>query len=111
MVSSPTGFSCEHTSDGVENLIPLTAAKRGSAFMNSKMPVDSGMNVPNVSMLRNIFTTCSCSGEEAIQSRYLSAVRGYSSHSVRLKFIEMSPASLSLVMSSRRLDAVAALYT
>ena len=79
--------------------------------MKSNMPVDFGRNVPKVSIGKYRLTTCSSWGRAAIQSIYLSAVRGYRSQSVRANLIEMSSVSLSLVSSNLSFGEAAEQYT
>ena len=60
------------------------------------MPLVAGCMSPKVSMLRKMLTICSSAGVEAIQSMYLSAVRGNSGQEVSVKRKAMSSLSLPL---------------
>ena len=94
---------------GVQNTIPRSAAMRGNASRNWKMPDSAGCMPPKTSRLRQMLTICSSAGVAATQSMYLSAVRGYASQDVSEKWNAMSSESLALRMRILSLGAEAAL--
>ena len=66
--SSPTLFTFEHISLGVENVIPLALACAGTACRNWRILLDSGWAIPRAESSMNMLMTCSSSGSCAIRS-------------------------------------------